>query len=207
MAKKITAAEALAKLRADPAYMKMRAEQDAELAARGARLKVEEAPLLKDLDTAGWRVNSVWDLVNISKPYPTAIPILLSHLKKPYSDRIREGIARALAVPDATGAWSTLRAEYEASPEGSGVKSGLAAALSATSTDNVIGELAMIARNPSNGSSRLLLLNGLRKSRSPVAREALADLKDDPVLAKEIASWGRALEIGRSVPGRDGGSE
>jgi len=61
--------------------------------------------------------------------------------------------------------------------------------LAATSIDNVIGELAMIARNPSNGSSRLLLLNGLRKSRSPVASEALADLKGDPVLAKEIASW------------------
>jgi hypothetical protein len=83
-----------------------------------------------------------------------------------------------------------LRDEYEASPEGSGVKNGLAAALAATSTENVIGELAMIARNPSNGNSRLLLLNGLRKSCSPVAREALADLKDDPIFAKEIASWG-----------------
>jgi hypothetical protein len=128
----------------------------------------------------------------MSKPYPTAIPILLSHLKKPYSDRIREGIARALAVPDATGAWQMLRAEYEASPGGSGVKSGLAAALAATSTENVIGELAMIARNPNNGNSRLLLLNGLRQSRSPVASETLADLKDDPILAKEIASWDKA---------------
>jgi len=124
MAKKITAAEALATLRVDPAYMKMRAERDAELAARAARLKLEEAPILKDLEAAGWKVDSVWDLVNTSKPYPAAIPVLLSHLKRPYSDRIREGIARALAVPDATGSWSTLRAEYETSPEGSGVKSG-----------------------------------------------------------------------------------
>jgi hypothetical protein len=113
MAKQITAVKALAKLKADPAYVKMRAEQNAELVARAVRLKAEEAPLLKDLKVAGWSVvESVWDLVNTSKPYPTAIPILLSHLKKPYSDRIREGIARALAAPDAAGAWPMLRDEY-----------------------------------------------------------------------------------------------
>lgn len=189
MTEVVSAAELMARLQADPDFRRKQAEKTARRSANVARLKVEETPLLKDLEVAGWKVDSVWDLVITSKPYPTAIPVLLAHLKRPYSDRIREGIARALAVPDATGAWSTLRTEYEASPEGSGVKSGLAAALAATSTDNVIGELAMIVRNPSNGSSRLLLLNGLRKSHSSVASEALADLKDDPVLAKEIASW------------------
>ena len=190
MAKKIIAAEALAKLQADPAYVEMRAKKDAELAAKAARFRVEQSWLLAELRVIGWDVNSVWDLVNTSKPYPEAIPVLLSHLEKPYSDRTREGIARALAVPDASGAWTTLRAEYESAPSNSGVKHGLAAALAATSNENVIDELVEIAKDRGNGSSRLLLLRGLRKSRSQVARETLAELKDDPALAKEIASWG-----------------
>ena len=192
MTKKITAAEAIAKLKADPAYVEMRAKKDGELAAKAARFRVEESLLLAELRLVGCHVNSVWDLVNTSKPYPEAVPVLLSHLRKTYSDRVREGIARALAIPEAASAWATLRDEYESSSSDSGVKSGLAAALAVTSNENVIDELAEIAKDRKNGSSRLLLLKGLRRSRSQVAREALAELKDDPALAKEIASWGVA---------------
>lgn len=188
----MTAAELMAKLNADPAYVKMRAKKDAELAAKVARFRAEEAPLLADLKVVGWDVELVWTLVNTSTPYPEAVSVLLDHLNRPYSDRIREGIARALGVPDAVGAWSMLLDEYQASPVASGVKDGLAVALSAMSTDDVIDELAMAALDATNGDSRLLLLRGLRKSRSPIAHEALAQLENDPALAKEIASWRKA---------------
>lgn len=176
-------------------------ERKRQLTKWYARLRVEEKPILADLAAIGLKVNSVWDLVNTSDPYPEAIPILLKHLTQDYSDRIKEGIARALAVPDAKDAWSLLVAEYRKAPEGVeypvgvengirlGAKSGLAVALSATATDGVIEQLASLAKDRSNGDSRLLLLSALRKSKTAAAKEALAELANDPALQKEIASW------------------
>jgi hypothetical protein len=143
-------------------------------------------------------VNSVWDLVNTSTRYAEIIPILLKHLKLPYSDRTKEGIVRALAVPDARTAWPILVTEYRKAPIGDengirlGGKDGLAAALSATATDAVMDELVALAKDRAQGDSQLLLLRGLRKSKSQIARRALEELASDPALSKEIASWQRA---------------
>jgi hypothetical protein len=185
----VTAAELKAILATDPAYQKMRAEKDAALQERRRILVDDASPLAEDLRLAGWDVKTAWDLVNTATPYPSAIPVLLRHLGEPYLDRNREGIARALAVRDAAYAWPILKAAYELAPVDSGAKSGLAVALSATASDETITELAILAKDRANGSSRLLLLDGLRRSRSSVARDALTELADDPDLAKEIASW------------------
>lgn len=172
-----------------------RARQRAE---RSKYLRVEEEPIVTDLREVGLKVESVWDLVNTADPYPGAIPILLKHLGQKYSDRTKEGIARALAVPDARSAWSLLVAEYRRAPQGEengirlGAKSGLAAALSAAATDEVIEQLASLVKDRSNGDSRLLLLNALRKSKAAVARKTLEEMADDPALKKEIASWSKA---------------
>lgn len=190
--KGMTAEEWFAIRAADPAYQKMRAEKDAALAEKERIFEDDAAPLSEDLKLVGWDVKTAWDLVNTATPYPSAIPVLLRHLNKPYLDRNREGIARALAVPDAAYAWPILKAEYLSAPAGSGAKSGLAVALSATANDEVIEELATLAKDRANGDSRLLLLDGLRRSRSPIARDALKELANDPALAKEIASWGKA---------------
>ena len=194
--KTITAAEALARLQADPTYVEMQAKRDLERAKHAEVQRIEEEPLLADLRASGWHVTSVWDLVNTSKPYRTAIPVLLNHLTRQYPDRIREGIARALAVRDAAYAWQMLVAEYLSVPQGTGVKDGLAAALAEISSEKVIDELASLAKDRSNGSSRLLLLSGLRRSNSIVARSALLELKHDPALAKEINSWGKPQNPG-----------
>jgi hypothetical protein len=114
----------------------------------------------------------------------------------PYSDKTREGIARSLAVPDARYAWPILVAEYRKAPMGKAedgfprhAKDGLACALAVTATNDVIEELIALAKDRTQGDSRLLLLRGLRRSRNPLAKQALEDLASDPDLAKEIASW------------------
>jgi hypothetical protein len=156
---------------------------------------VSEEPLLADLRAIGWNVESVWTLVNTSTNYAEAIPVLLEHLQLPYSDTTRDGIARSLAVPDARFAWAILADEYRKEPslplgEGrGGAKQGLAAALSATATKEVIDELIAIAKDRSHGESRNLLLRALRRSKQPQAKQALEELANDPDLAKQIASW------------------
>ena len=151
----------------------------------------------------GWLAGrSVWDLVNTSANYAEAIPVLLRHLLLPYSDRTREGIARALAVPTARTAWPTLVEEYRKAPMGMGprapgeaeelrlgAKDGLACALAATATEDVMPELVALAKDPSHGPSRCLFLSALKRSKSDMARAALKELASDPDLKKEIASW------------------
>jgi hypothetical protein len=191
---RITADELIAKLSSDPEFTARQQERDRTLQELRAQYRAEQAQLVADLYEVGEKVESVWDLVNTTREYERAIPVLLKHLVKPYSERTREGIARALAVPDARYAWPVLVEEYRKLPDikpRNEVKDGLAAALSATATDAVIEELIALAKDKSHGSSRLLLLSPLRKSKSPSARRALQELASDPDLAKEIAAWKR----------------
>ena len=194
--RKTSAAELMAKLNADPEFVARRARDEEERRAREAEYLRAEAPLVDDLRAAGFQVQSAWDLVNTPNPYPTAVPILLAHLVRPYPAPVREGIARALAVPEAkaTG-WDVLtrlyREEQELRP-----KDGLAAAIAAAADDDVSGDVIALARDTRHGSSRLLLLSALDRSSDPRARAALMDLRADPDLAKEIR-----VILGRRHPG------
>ena len=122
---RITAAEHMAQLRSDPEWVRQQEKRDAHFRDVEARFKAEENPLTTDLAEAGVRVlpslasrlesgdmnsqdrivpHSVWDLVNSKESYSAAIPILLKHLRRPYHPVIRDGIARALTVPETRGA-------------------------------------------------------------------------------------------------------
>lgn len=177
-------------------------ERNERIELRATLMEIEEEPIIADLRKVGWNVSSVWDLVSVSKNYSEAIPVLLHHLLLPYSDKIREGIARDLAVPDARHAWPILVSEYKKAPQGwdfkvkgdpeklkLGAKNGLACALAATVSNTTMPELIDIVRDATHGESRLILLPALHKSKNPLAKQALVDLATDPDLAIEIASW------------------
>jgi hypothetical protein len=185
MKKNLTAAEAIAKLNADPAYVAGRREQDEKFARIREQYAQAEAPLVKELRAAKVSVNSVWDLVNSRDVYPRSLPILLNHLQRPYPEAIRDGIARALAIPDAKFAWHVLVNLYRREPENR-AKDGLAVALSNIADDEVMTELISLARDARYGGSRILLLDALRRSRLPQARRALMKCGKDPVLQKEV---------------------
>jgi hypothetical protein len=172
--------------------------------ARGKRLRIEEQPIVNDLRAVGLKLESVWD--SVKRPYncPEAIPVLLKHLQMPYSDRTREGIARAIAnrYSAVEYTWPILVKEYRNTPEGWGIvspddtenlklgaKQGLACALCVALTDENLEEFISLIKDPTNGSSRILLLDPLRKSKNPLAKKTVEELASDPVFAKEIASW------------------
>lgn len=174
--------------------------------ARGKRLSIEEVPIVAELRMLGLELESVWDLVSRPSNYPEAIPVLLNHLQKPYSDRTREGIARALSIrfPAVRAAWPILVKEYRNTPEGWGIvapddtvnvklgaKDGLACTLCVAVTDETMEEFIGLIKDPANGESRILLLKPLRKSKNPQAKIVLEELASDPVFAKEISSWNK----------------
>ena len=183
--KKVTAAELMAKLNADPEFVAKRAREEEERQKRAAEWRRAEAPLVEELRAAGYAVESAWDLVNTTAPYPTALPILLDHLQRPYPAAVREGIARALAVRGASFGWDVLTRLYRNEGEVR-AKDGLAVAIAAAANDELIGDVIALARDKSQGPSRLLLLGALERSANPRARAALMDLGTDPELKKEI---------------------
>ena len=169
-------------------------QQDEERQKRVAELLKAQAPLLADLRAAGYEMESVWDLVNTAIPYPKALPVLLEHLPRPYPGRVREGIARALAVPEARFAWDLYTRYYREEPDG-GVKEGMAAAIAVMGrTEERINEVIALARDRRNGQSRILLLRALSRSRDPRARAALVELQADPELMPEITAILRRLK-------------
>ena len=98
---------------------------------------------------------------------------------------MREGIARALAVPDAIVGWALLTKLYRGEQD-KGVKDGLACAISAAANDNVIGDVIAFARDKSGGTGRVLLLDALERSRDPRALTTLMSLGEDPQVAPTV---------------------
>lgn len=180
-----TAADLLAELEGDADFVARRDARERDRRARERELRAAEAPLLAALRDAGCEVDSVWDLVNTAAPYPRAVPILLEHLGRDHPDRVREGIGRALAVPEARPYWEALLGLYDREPAGTDAKVGLAAALGATADDEVLPDLMARAEDDRHGDSRLLLLGALERSGDPRARMALERLAEDPGLAPE----------------------
>ncbi|OWV82248.1 hypothetical protein ATY77_03150 [Rhizobium sp. R634] len=171
-------------------------------AIRDARLLEEERPIVSELRGAGANITSIWDLVNSNSGYPNLVPILMKHLRLPYSDRTLSGIARALAVPAASEYWDFLVQRYIDAKQGKGpvfpgddtefvlgFKEALACALSGSVTEERLPELIELAKDPANGESRLLLIGPLRRSKAVISQNAVEELRHDPQLAKEIDSW------------------
>jgi hypothetical protein len=180
-----TAAELMAELQADRAFVDERARREQELAQRAAAWREAEAPLVAALRGVGCDVESVWDLVNTSVSYAAAVPVLLEHVERPYPDRVREGIARALGVPEASPAADTLLRLYRAEPAATDAKQGLAVAVANAAGDARLDDVIALAADPANGTSRLLLLSALARSGDPRGRAALDALADDPELGEE----------------------
>lgn len=195
----------------NPVYQAMRKRKDAELAEIAARRSEDEALLVQELCEAGVQVTtkvlpwehyegspqSVWDLVNSSRPYPEAVPILLKHLDIKHDPVIHSGIARALACPWAMHVRNQIVDKFsnvwvtEDDKGKDGLKDGLAVAIEVLSSDRDFEEIVELLRDPRHGSSRVLLLSYLQKSKRPEAIAIIEELSHDPDLAIEIKSWRR----------------
>jgi len=188
-----TAAELLAELNPDPVFQAAQAERERRRLEKVARLKAASKPLDDSLRAVCPLVTEgVWDLVNTAERYDEALPILFEHLTKEYPDEILEGIARALAVPEALPYRSTfIRLFRRDPPVSEGFRFALGLAISRTTTPDNLQETIELAKDRSLGDSRLALLFAIRRSRKPEVRRVIEELSHDPDLAKEIASWKR----------------
>jgi hypothetical protein len=186
--KKVTAAELMVRLNADPDYVARKREQDAAIQRQADEYRQAEAPLVQELRDAGAHVSSVWDLVNTKKPYPQLLPILYAHLDRPYPERVREGIARALAVPESRSQWDELVNRYlaETDTSASGMKWALHLAIAVAADATVLDKLIRLACDRRHGRNRALFIDALARINDPRAQAALAELASDPDLAEDV---------------------
>jgi hypothetical protein len=106
----------MTELRDDPEYQLKMAAAEAEREEHASRSRTAEQPIVADLRSAGVEVNSVWDLVNTSDPYPGALPVLMEHLERGgYPERAVENLGRALAVKPSVAFWARSRPLAECS--------------------------------------------------------------------------------------------
>lgn len=183
-----TAAEVIAerdrRLRTDPEYAAQVKAAEDERAAAVAALRAAQEPLLEDLRAVGITVTSVWSLRSERQPDGAVVAVMLRHLDRPYPDRVREGIARVLSVPEA---WDDLvRAYRAADPQMTpNFMDGLAATISGIADRSRRDEVLDLLHDRSLGSSRVHLLRALTRLRLPDRWTLIEACLADPVLRLE----------------------
>ena len=188
----ISASALIAKLATDSGFNSRQAEQQLILDKRIAELREAEQPLRAALEEVGVSVKSVWDLINEQgQRLDSSIPVLIKQLGVEYPDKIREGLARALATPKAKDYLELFVAEFKRlnSKVNPGAKSGFAVAIASVVEDGQLSLLRDLLFDSSHGDARILLLRALRRSNSLEAKSLVLDLKEVPLYSKEIHSW------------------
>jgi hypothetical protein len=180
----------------------MRYEQEANL--QEDNIKVTEA-----LRAVGIDVRSVYDLVNTKRAYPEGIPVLIEMLPLVRSDRIREGIARALSVKEArsTAAGPLIKA-FRSVPDKTEsqrhAKWAIGNALTIAANDAVFKDILDLATQKNHGWTRSMLIRILpkmTKERDQVKMVLLKllDDEDESVLRETVAAVGK-LRLFEAVP-------
>lgn len=187
MSHRKTAEELMAELALDASYVSRKRESEEQRRRDEECLSSAEKILVQDLRKKGVFVDSVWELLDQPAGYEQAIDVLLQHVRLDYPAKIKEGILRALAVPNARPRWKELLDFYEKNslqltPE---LYSLTGMVLAAASDDSVIGDVIRLAMDESKGGDRLPLLLALQRSNVPKARMLLNELRKDPEIGRE----------------------
>lgn len=157
-------------------------------------LNDETKLLVNELNGVGINVTSLWDLVNTKDKYPKAIPVLVAHLAKDYSEKSKEGVIRALAVKEAIGKGSPiLLDEYNKIPKDKMfLRWVIGNTIYATITESDLDEILSIVQDKENGMSRQMFVAALGKLKSEKAEDVLIKLlNDDEVIPHALEALGK----------------
>lgn len=160
-------------------------EEVQEILLLSEKLAVERAKehqeLTNELAEIGIKIVTIWDLVNTKVKYPNAITILLKHLQLDYSDKVKEGIIRALTVREAKGiAVPLLLNEYLKLPkEKENLRWVIGNAINVTITKNDAEKIFPIVLNSKNGLSRQMFIAALGKVKTNDVKNVLLQLIND----------------------------
>lgn len=141
----------------------------------------EHQALTDELAEVGINIKNIYDLVNTKIKYPKAIPILIKHLQVDYSDKVKEGIVRALTVPEAKGLVVPLLVkEYLQLPnDKENLRWVIGNAVNVTITKDEVANIFPIVLNKENGLSRQMFVAALGKIKTDNVKSVLLQLSND----------------------------
>lgn len=184
----ISATDLIAELQNDPEYQRKVQAAEAQRQERVRQLRQAERPIVADLRAAGVRVDSVWDLVNTSDPYPAALPVLMEHLERGgYPERVMESLGRALAVKPSVAFWDRLKTRWLMA-RGAGEVDGAAVALAACATRSQLDDLIDFLSAEERGQSRIYFVRPILKVGGDRGRGVVEGLRKDPVFGDEATA-------------------
>jgi hypothetical protein len=167
----------------------------------------EDQMAVEALRTVGVEVRGVWDLVNTKEPYPEAIGVLLDLLQQVQNIRIKEGVARALAVPEARPvAARPLIKEFLDFPSKTKkqqhTKWAIGYALSVVADDSVFEDVLVLLNDPRHAWTRSGVVGALcnMKAHRDRAIEALLGfLQDEDLGVQAVIALGN-LRVRKARP-------
>ncbi len=148
----------------------------------------------------GFKLSSIYDLVNSKQAYPEAIPVLVMHLSEVEDLAVKEGLVRALTVKEARGlAGPALVREFEKLPyEGAEIdrvqmlKWAIGNALSVVASDSEFSDVVELLRDRRHGKAREMLAIALGRLSDPRGSAVLQEmLEDEQVAGHAIMALGR----------------
>lgn len=185
----MTAGQLLARLATDPQYQAMRNARDRELSELAQQRLREQLPLLKQLAALDIVVDWVGRLLEMSNLDERIYPVLLDHLRKPYSPWLLEWIGRAFGRKAARPiVWNTLVSLIKTHALEVSAAEGVMAAISEMAQPGDADTLIELLSDRSLGPSRVYLVSNLMRSKKQEARFALMRHQIDPDLTKEITA-------------------
>jgi HEAT repeat protein len=191
----VTAAELLARLEADPEWVRRRDEKACARRQRSEVNRRDAEPLIKALGDAGFNVASVAELYETNSHYEDAVPVLIEWLPRIENPFVKESIARALTLEHA----DPLRArilvdEFRRAngPKEAALRWAIANALSMAADDSVFDEMVELVEDRRWGKAREMITLGLGNMQDPRAIGVLRNLlADEQVAGHAIMALGR----------------
>lgn len=175
-------------LRNDPDYRARVEAAEAERQERARQLEEAERPIVADVRAAGVPIDSVWDLINTSAPYPAALPVLMDHLERGgYPRRVMESLGRALAVKAAAVFWDRIKDRW-LNARDPGEEEGAAVALAACVTRETVEDLIELLFMDERSQTRVYFIRPVLTLGGDRGREVVTTFRRDPVLGKEATA-------------------
>ena len=194
----MTANELLRRLEADPAWVLERDRREAALADVSETRRRDEAPVVAALSAVGLEVASLWMLDSSVAGREDVLAVLLDHMSRPtYSDFTREAIARSIGRTGIQSAWPELARRYCGAP-GPREAQGLAVALVECAGAGRLEDLLAMLRDPTLGSSRLLMIRSVTRRLRGRGDDVLRELALDDQLSDEAAAVLHEREVARA---------
>jgi hypothetical protein len=187
-----TNAAAIERVLNDPERLARVAVREAEREIFWAGIRKELEPLVIDLRATGLTLETLFELSRSPEDLRVAFPVLLEHLKRPYSDKARWHIAHRFETKEARPHWDAIVALYGSTTDDPKIEHETwrrrlanAIAIMATKSDYLV--LERLLTNQMLGRDRIMLIPIVIRLGRGKAWQLLQTLEKDPHLYKEIA--------------------